>query len=194
MDNFPPQTKRWMCVTDAWWVTYFSNLSVRKTMWSCILRRRISPRTSLAVGWQHRVCCPLHQDWILTAALSASVINVFLKNKPTSPFIFALSVDASGPSSGAPAPKAGGAGVMAPASFSIVFWSGFSVGGWRVLCVLGCAGRFRARESGSNVSVSSSVSVWVVCRSVSDVKGRNTDSDDSMLLLSLSSSVCTSSK
>lgn len=66
--------------------------------------------------------------------------------------------------------------------------------GLLAFCFLDCAGCFGARESGSNVSVSSSLSEWVDRGSRSGVKGMKVDSEESMLLLSLSSPVCTSSK
>lgn len=191
-----------------WWsVTYMSNFPDRETMCSCILRRRISLRTSLAMGWQHRVCCPLHHDCILIAALSASIKLDLLAHIATSSclgasFISALpkSEDVSSWFCGVLTLTSSDPAVVAAPEItsSSRTLSCFSTGGklcvLLVLWFLGCAGRFGARESGSNVSVSSSLSEWVVCGSRSDVKGRKVDSEESMLPLSFSSSVCTSSK
>lgn len=173
-------------------------------MCSCILRRRISLRTSLAIGWQQRVCCPLHHDWIFTAALLASVgLSSLMSTSPglgaCSIFALAESEFVSGWLWGVVALTSSVAEVVRTPenTFSMTLVCLSRVGEWWTLFLLdslGFVGHLGAKESGSNVSVSSSLSELIIWGVRSDANGRNVDSEDSMLLLSFSSSVCTSSR
>ncbi len=172
-----------------------SSSAVRWTMWSCILLKRISARTSLACGWQSRVQWPLHHAWILTAA-SHGCVSVRSRSS-TEPFwnttsLFSacccctllsersmwsdpcVSDSSSGGRGCVGDSSSGGQGCVDSSSSSGRGW--VDVGG--------------ARESSNSSSpLSAAEAGWTA-----GLKGRKADSEDSRLPWSFSSSVCTSSR